>query len=164
MTTRARKLAVSGELAALIAAVRACGAEFLDTKGAPYVRLGEPNWRESTDTRKRRATEELRVFRLLDSSTAIVIQPKRTTRLAAWARKVEQEGYVCDNRRVGDRGVIHVFFRRRTRGRRTDALLDLAADTLEGLLTGSAPSPAPSNKALQTRCAPWAGRGRGPRI
>lgn len=149
MTTRARKLVVSGELASLIAAVRACGAEYLDTKGAPYVRLGEPNWRESSDSRRRRAAEELRVFRLLDSSTAVVIQPKGTAHLASWARRIERTGYVCDNRRVGDRGVIHVFFRRTRRVRRTDELLDLAADKLEGLLTRSAPSAAPSNKKMQ---------------
>jgi len=103
-------------LATAMRRLKAAGAEFLDSRGAGHCRVGLPRWREPEERRRRRARQEMKVFRLLDDAGTVVLRRGELPDLDTWDARLEKEGYECSSHhRVGDRGCVHVITRKKRR-------------------------------------------------
>jgi len=123
-------------LSSTMLTLKAAGAEFLDSRGAGHCRVGLPRWRESEERRRRRARQEMKVFRLLDDAGTVVLRRGELPELDAWEARLEKEGYECSSHhRVGDRGCVHVITRKKRRPSPDDdeVMLELA-EAIERIL------------------------------
>ena len=116
--------------------LKAAGAEFLDSRGADHCRVGLPRWREPEERRRRRARQEMKVFRLLDDAGTVVLRRGELPELDAWEARLEKEGYKCSSHhRVGDRGCVHVITRKKRRASPDDGEVMLEiAEAIERIL------------------------------
>jgi hypothetical protein len=138
LSDNGRKAGVRRTLRFLMKVLRSSGAEFLDAQRAVSCQVGKPQRHEPKAERAARAKQELRVFAMLDHTSSWV-RPRDTPQLDSWVLWLRARGYQAVNRRVANRGVLHVFFPAADGDNIScdDRVLDGVAEHLEAMLARS---------------------------